>query len=306
MLQEKKEEKAKLILYTVIAVSLLIFVFSLLLYKRWRVAKQQQQIIKDKNELVELKNQEITDSINYAKRIQTAILPSSDFITSCLPNHFVTYFPKDIVAGDFYWMVEFEHRLFFAVADCTGHGVPGAMMSVVCHNALNRSLRDFRLCIPGEILNKTREIIIEDLSKNDQQVTDGMDISLCVIDREKNEIHWAGANNSIWVYSNETKEIKEWKGDKQPIGHHLKLNPFTTHQIPVDKTNRYYLFTDGFVDQFGGPNGKKLMTKMFKEWIVRSSNLDLSNQQKYLEEHFKEWQGDLAQVDDVCVFCFEI
>ena len=303
LLQEKKEDRAKIILYSVIAVLLLILVFSVLLYKRWKYAQQQQAIIEEKNELVQLKNDEILDSINYAKRIQTAILPSSEQISALFPNHFVTFIPKDIVAGDFYWLEETPNHIFIAAADCTGHGVPGAMMSVVCHNALNRSVKEFQLTLPGEILDKTREIIIEELSKSEQQVKDGMDISLCVIDRHKKEIRWAGANNPLWVYRTEKKELEEWKGDKQPIGSHWELKSFTTHVIPIGSDDRFYLFSDGYVDQFGGPHGKKLMSKVFKQLILDSAHMDLVAQQRYLEAYFHDWKGDLPQVDDVCLIC---
>ncbi len=303
LLQEKKEERAMIILYSVIAVLLLILVFSFLLFKRWKYAQQQQVIIEEKNELVQQKNDEILDSINYAKRIQTAILPSSEQITALIPNHFVTYFPKDIVAGDFYWIEETPRHIFIAAADCTGHGVPGAMMSVVCHNALNRSVKEFQMTLPGEILDKTREIIIEELSKSEQQVKDGMDISLCVIERQKKEMQWAGANNPLWVYRAGKTVLEEWKGDKQPIGSHWELKPFTSHPIPVSSEDRFYLFTDGFVDQFGGPNGKKLMSKVFKQLLLDSAHMDLVAQQHYLEAYFNDWKGDLPQVDDVCVLC---
>ena len=303
LLQEKKEERATIILYSVVGVLFLILVFSVLLYKRWRYAQQQQAIIEEKNELVQLKNDEILDSINYAKRIQTAILPSSEQNTALFPNHFVTFFPKDIVAGDFYWLEETPNHIFIAAADCTGHGVPGAMMSVVCHNALNRSVKEFQLTLPGEILDKTREIIIEELSKSEQQVRDGMDISLCVIDRQKKEMHWAGANNPLWVYRAGKKELEEWKGDKQPIGSHWELQPFTSHVIPISTEDRLYLFSDGYVDQFGGPHGKKLMSKVFKQLILDSAHMDLVAQQHYLEAYFNDWKGDLPQVDDVCLIC---
>ena len=306
LLQEKKEERATIILYSVVGVLFLILVFSVLLYKRWKYAQQQQAIIEEKNELVQLKNDEILDSINYAKRIQTAILPSSEQISALFPNHFVTFLPKDIVAGDFYWLEETPNHIFIAAADCTGHGVPGAMMSVVCHNALNRSVKEFQLTQPGEILDKTREIIIEELSKSEQQVRDGMDISLCVIDRKKKEMRWAGANNPLWVYRTAKKELEEWKGDKQPIGSHWELQPFTSHVIPINSDDRFYLFSDGYVDQFGGPHGKKLMSKVFKQLILDSAHMDLIAQQHYLEAYFNDWKGDLPQVDDVCLICITL
>jgi serine phosphatase RsbU (regulator of sigma subunit) len=192
---KKKQEQALILNWAIAIVGIIILGFSFILYRRWNEVKKQKVIIEEKNRQVEEKNHEILDSINYAKRIQTAILPSAQLRERVLPEHFVLYEPKDIVAGDFYWLEETKDSIIFAVADCTGHGVPGAMMSVVCHNALNRSVKEFGLRQPGEILDKTREIIVEELSKNHPDVSDGMDISLCTRNKATNTISWAGANN---------------------------------------------------------------------------------------------------------------
>lgn len=306
LIREKKEAQDKIILYSVSIGFFLIIIFSTLLFRRWKQTTSQKKIIEEKNKLVELKNEEILDSITYAKRIQTAILPSKQLFEELLPNHFVSYLPKDIVAGDFYWLEENNGKIFFAVADCTGHGVPGAMMSVVCHNALNRSVREFGLTDPGEILDKTRELIVAELSKSDQSVSDGMDISLCVFDNNSSSIHWAGANNPLWIYRNETKLFEEWKANKQPIGVYDNYIPFTTHTIEVAKNDRIYLFTDGFVDQFGGEKGKKLMKKAFQDYLKETSSLSLIAQKTALENFYINWKGNLDQVDDVCVSCIVI
>jgi len=301
LIREKKEAQDKIILYSVSIGFFLIIIFSTLLFRRWKQTTSQKKIIEEKNKLVELKNEEILDSITYAKRIQTAILPSKQLLNELLPNHFVLYLPKDIVAGDFYWLEENNGKIFFAVADCTGHGVPGAMMSVVCHNALNRSVREFGLTDPGEILDKTRELIVSELSKSDQSVADGMDISLCVLDPNSSTILWAGANNPLWIYRNESLFFEEYKANKQPIGVDDKYMPFTTHSIEVAKNDRIYLFTDGFADQFGGENGKKLMKKAFQDYLKKTSLLPLEEQKVALENFYSQWKGKLDQVDDVCV-----
>lgn len=303
LIQEKKDEQAKVILYSVITGLILIVFFSLLLFKRWKQAQSQKQIIEEKNKLVERKNEEILDSITYAKRIQTAILPSMQLLNELIPNQFVLYLPKDIVAGDFYWLEKSNDKLFFAVADCTGHGVPGAMMSVVCHNALNRAVREFGLTEPGEILDKARDIIVSELAKNTDAVSDGMDISLCVLQQGSNTIKWAGAYNPLWIYRINTHEIEEWKPNKQPIGVSGTNLPFTTHSITVNKNDRIYLFTDGFADQFGGEKGKKLMKKSFRELLLRTSVLTTEEQKMELEQFYWNWKGGLDQVDDVCVSC---
>lgn len=301
LLQERKEAQTKIILYSVIGGLILIGFFSILLFKRWKETQSQKKIIEEKNLLVERKNEEIMDSITYAKRIQTAILPSQQLLNDLIPNQFVLYLPKDIVAGDFYWLEHSEDKIFFAVADCTGHGVPGAMMSVVCHNALNRSVKEFGCIQPGEILDKTREIIVKELSKNDHSVSDGMDISLCVLDQKNNTVLWAGANNPLWIYRSESQQIEEWKSNKQPIGVYSNALPFTTHSIQVFQGDRIYLFTDGFADQFGGPNGKKLMRKAFQELLLKSSKASVEAQKQELEQFYENWKGELDQVDDVCV-----
>ena len=304
--QQKKDVQLRTIIYAVSFGLLLILIFSIMLFRRWKQTQRQRLIIEEKNILVEHKNKEILDSISYANRIQTAILPSSPLIHSALPEHFVIYLPKDIVSGDFYWLEERNDLLLFAVADCTGHGVPGAMMSVVCHNALNRSVREFGLCATDEILGKTREIVISELSKNDQDVTDGMDISLCIINKKSNEIRWSGANNPLWIYRTETGEIEEWKGDNQPIGKYLDERPFKTHQIKVAPNDRVYLFSDGYADQFGGNRGKKMMKNRFRSEILASAQMPLPEQRKYLEDFYLNWKGGHDQIDDVCVACFII
>ncbi len=246
---------------------------------------------------VEEKQKEITDSINYAKRIQEAILPSFDFIKTHLPNSFIYYQPKDIVAGDFYWAEKVNSDFFIAAADCTGHGVPGALVSVVCCNALNRTVNEFKLTDPGKILDKTRELVLESFSKNGGDIKDGMDISLISING--NTIKWAGANNPLWYYQN--NELKEIKANKQPIGKTDRAEPFTTHTIELQKGDSLYLFTDGFADQFGGPKGKKFKYKQLGDLLASSNDLSISEQHLTLKNTLNSWRGKLEQVDDICV-----
>lgn len=306
MENKKKQEQALIINWAIAIVGILVLAFSLVLYRRWKEVKKQKIVIEEKNRQVEEKNHEILDSINYAKRIQTAILPSNQMRESILPDHFVLYEPKDIVAGDFYWLEETPDSIIFAVADCTGHGVPGAMMSVVCHNALNRSVKEFGLRQPGEILDKTREIIVDELSKNQQDVSDGMDISLCTWNKSTNEITWAGANNPLWIWKKNSTDLVEIKPNKQPIGKHFDMKPFTTHTVEVEKGDRIYLITDGYADQFGGPESKKFKAKNLKNLLVQISNEKTSRQIDILRSTFFQWKGDLEQIDDVCIMGMEI
>lgn len=251
--------------------------------------------------LVEKKQKEILDSITYAKRIQEAILPSESAIKEYLPGSFILYKPKDIVAGDFYWVekVDDTDSVIFAAADCTGHGVPGAMVSVICNNALNRVLKEFRLVEPDQILYKTRELVIEQFEKSNEEVKDGMDISLCILNKKTSELKWAGANNPLWVIRN--NELIEIKPDKQPIGKYTETKPFTAHSITIHKNDTIYIFTDGFADQFGGKKGKKFKIAALRELLLSIQDKSMEEQKQQINAVFEDWKGSLEQVDDVCM-----
>lgn len=264
----------------------------------------QQLETKKQKHLVEEKQKEIVDSISYAKRLQEAILPPQEFVNKHLAQNFIYYKPKDIVAGDFYWAEKVHDLFFIAAADSTGHGVPGAMVSVVCSNALNRAIKEFKLTETGKILDKTRDLVIETFEKSASEVKDGMDISLLCIDSKNKNIFWSGANNPLWYIQD--SELKEIKADKQPIGKTDHSKPFTTHQIEYKENNTFYLFTDGFADQFGGPNGKKYKYKPFSDLLLKSNNLSQTQQADIINKSFTDWKGALEQVDDVCVIGIKI
>jgi len=252
--------------------------------------------------IVEEKSQEITDSIEYAKTIQSAILPSPKVIDEFLQDSFVLYKPKDIVAGDFYWIEAKEDRILFAVADCTGHGVPGAMISVVCNNALNRSVREYNLSEPGEILDKAREIVIQEFEKSETEVRDGMDIAICSLIEDK--LEYAGAHNPLWIIRNGI--LLETKANKQPIGKFENLEPYTTHSFQLEKGDTIYIFSDGYSDQFGGARGKKYKTSNFKNLLLSIQESSMEKQLALLEAEFKKWRGSMEQIDDVCVIGLRI
>ena len=262
------------------------------------VEKQKTEVVRQK-EVVEEKNKEITDSINYALRIQSAILPPVNYVKNYLPESFILYQPKDIIAGDFYWMHVANEKIFIAAADSTGHGVPGALVSVVCANALNRTVSEFGINDTGKILDKTRELVIETFAKGQSDVKDGMDISLMCIDKNKKQVQWSGANNPLWFVSG--NEMKELKGNKQPVGKSDDAAAFTGHNIQYNSGDVFYLFTDGFADQFGGSRGKKFKYKQLEELLLSICNKSLSRQEKELSDAFNNWKGELEQVDDVCV-----
>jgi serine phosphatase RsbU (regulator of sigma subunit) len=262
-----------------------------------QVAERTEEIRKQADTLAE-QNNEIINSINYAQRLQNAILPSDESLAKALKNPAVLYLPKDIVSGDFYWLETTEEHVYFAVADCTGHGVPGALVSVIGHNGLNRCVRELKLKDPAEILDHLTLMVEETFSKEKPNVSDGMDIALCVWDK-KEKLQFAGAFNPLYLIRNE--EIIEIKGDKQPIGKFIKRDPFQSHEIKLQSGDNIYLFSDGYADQFGGPKGKKLKYSRFKEYLLELNHLNGDAHTKSLEQKIKDWQGEEAQIDDICV-----
>ncbi len=303
-IEQQEKEKQKIIAYATGFGLLLVVVFLFFVFNRLRITKKQKNIIEEQKDVVEHahqelseKNKEITDSIQYAKRIQNAILPPDKLVKEYLHESFILYRPKDIVAGDFYWMEHRNGKVLFAAADCTGHGVPGAMVSVVCNNALNRSVREHNIITPGEILNKTREIVVTEFEKSDDEVKDGMDIALCSI--EGNNLEYAGANNPLWIIRN--NELIEIKANKQPIGKFDNPEPYTTHQVALQKGDTIYIFSDGYVDQFGGQKGKKLKTPAFRELLLSIQDKSMAEQKQIIDSKFINWKGDIDQVDDICV-----
>lgn len=333
-IEQEKKEKQTVISYAAGIGLVLVIIFLLFVGNRLQITKKQKIVI-------EVQNKEIVDSITYAKRIQDAILPTNKWVKECLPESFIYYQPKDIVAGDFYWVesvlnstslggtkqsaqkdeiaslhpetfresVRHDDKLIlFAAADCTGHGVPGAMVSVVCHNALNRVIGEFNIAEPGKILDKTREIIVAQLSKSENatietigNIRDGMDIALCLFNPTTKQLKYAGAHNPLWIIRKEAEEIEEIKASKQAVGKVEDPQPYVTHTVQLNKGDTIYLFSDGFADQFGGEKGKKLKSKPFKQLLVSNVIKPMDEQQALLNTFFNKWKGDLEQIDDVCV-----
>jgi len=272
------------------------------------ISQQKEEVEQKKNqielqkELMEEKNREITDSIRYAKRLQDAILPPTGFFRSLLPDSFVFYQPKDIVAGDFYWLEKSDDTIFLAVADCTGHGVPGAMVSIVGHNGLERCVKEFGLKDPEAILDKLNELVEGTFSRSEGQVRDGMDIALCIIKKsgDSTELTYSGANNPLWIIRADNT-LEEIKADKQPIGRYDNRKPFTAKKVRLLDGDQIYLFSDGYADQFGGPSGKKFKYSRMKEELIQMAGSAMEEQSKMLSRKFHEWKGNLEQIDDVCV-----
>jgi serine phosphatase RsbU (regulator of sigma subunit) len=298
-IEQEAKEKQKIITYSTAGGLALVALFLVFVFNRLQVTKKQKVVIQEAHYKLEEKNNEILDSIAYAKRIQTAILPPSKLVKEYLPNNFILYKPKDIVAGDFYWMEHKDGKVLFAAADCTGHGVPGAMVSVICNNGLNRSVREYNLTEPGKILDKTREIVIQEFEKSEDEVKDGMDIALCSL--HNNTLQYAGANNPLWIIRNNTTEIEEIKATKQPIGKYRNPEPYITHTIELQKGDSIYIFSDGYADQFGGEKGKKFKGANFKKLLLSIQQETMERQKELINEAFENWRGKLEQIDDVCV-----
>ena len=283
--------------------------------------ERQKNAVEFQRQELELKNADITSSINYAKRLQHAILPESSVIKQHLPNNFILYKPKDIVSGDFYWMDHVNgatgHDLtLFATVDCTGHGVPGAFVSIVGNGGLHRAVKEFGLVEPAQILEKLNEIVIETLSKGENDIRDGMDISLCSFDFGKMEMQFAGANNSAYLVRKNVvnadlslnghgrffkNDLLEIKANKQPVGYYEFREAFVNHKIKLEKGDMIYLFSDGFPDQFGGPESKKYNYPRFKEFLLSISEKPMEEQKALIDAEFNKWRGREEQIDDIIV-----
>ncbi len=319
VLQQTDIENQRLqkIAMAVALTSVLVILF--FIFRGSQQRKKVNTILANQKEIVEEKNKEITDSINYAQRIQQAVLSSKERDLSRFPEHFVLFQPKDIVSGDFYWMIEKEENIYITAADCTGHGVPGGFMSMLGIAFLNEINAQKELLSPAEILNQLRTKVIRELGQRGLvgESRDGMDMSMIKIDKARRNIEWAGANNPLWVLSSNKglsrfdkdsisidesdSNFYEIKANKQPIGFHTNQQPFTNHKISLDKNDLVYLFTDGYVDQFGGERGKKFMKKRFKQLLIANHELSVKAQKDKLLSSFNEWKGELEQLDDVCV-----
>jgi serine phosphatase RsbU (regulator of sigma subunit) len=264
-------------------------------------SKRQQKII-------EQKNKDITDSIEYARKIQTAILPSRDKIRKNLPNSFVFYKTKDIVSGDFYWFSEKKDFCIIAAVDCTGHGVPGAFMSLIGYNILNKVVNENNITDPALILKNLNLGVIDALHSNQNSDSkDGMDAAICKIYFNENRIDYAGAMRPLWIVNGEN--VTEIRADKIPIGtkqdpHRSEIN-YTTHTLNPDKNDVFYIFTDGYADQFGGENGKKMGSARFKELLRDIQKMDFDTQEQRVKEQHMAWKQDNEQVDDLCVIGFK-
>ena len=279
-----------------------------------KVIERTEEVVRQKEE-IETQNQElevlykhVTDSIKYAKRIQEAILPPDSLVKRLLPNSFVLYKPKDIVSGDFYWMDAKNGKTMYAAVDCTGHGVPGAFMSIVGYNLLKHVVNNNNFTKPSLILDGLNDGVSETLhhGHEEAQTKDGMDLSFCTIDFKTLELQYAGAFNPLFIIRN--NELLQTKADKFPIGYFLgeEKKKFTNHTIQLKKGDCVYIFSDGYADQFGGPNGKKFMAKHFRDLLLEVHKQPVNLQKEILNKTFEDWRGNHDQVDDILVIGLKI
>jgi serine phosphatase RsbU (regulator of sigma subunit) len=267
---------------------------------------KNSEILKQKD-IIEQKNQSITDSIQYASRIQTAVLPPISFISDWGIDSFILYKPKDIVSGDFYWGVKNDEKIIIAAGDCTGHGVPGAFMSMLGHAFLDEIISTMETENAADILNLLRDDIINALKQKGTtgEAHDGMDISLIILDLKAGKLDYAGANNPLYLIRD--GRMIQYKADRMPIGIHVTtITPFTNQSVEIRKDDYLYLFSDGYADQFGGPNGKKYMYKPFQELLLKHHDKPMELQKEILDDTFNKWKNDREQVDDVLVIGLHI
>ncbi len=272
--------------------------------ERERIA---EQLMKQKEELT-LKNKNITDSINYALRIQSALMPSERFFKSIFPDSFILHIPRDIVSGDFYWINEVKDNIFIAAVDCTGHGVPGAFVSIIGFELFRRMTNIEGIKKPSEILNSLNKDF-QEVFRDVENITlrDGMDVAFCSLNRKTLMLEFAGAFNPLYLIRDNS--IIEVKGDRNSVGldhPDYSIDEFTNHEIQLQTGDIFYIFSDGYADQFGGPEGKKYKYRRFRHLLLALHHLPLNRQHDYLHKSIMEWKGDLDQVDDILVIGIRI
>lgn len=323
---EKSKAKSRLKVTLLVGGLILLALIGIIIYYRLNVTKKQKieiekqhELTRIQNEIISLQKHEIEQSINYAQLIQEATLPTLNH-TDVFEQSFILYLPKDVVSGDFYWIEEDEQQQFFAVADCTGHGIPGAFISMIGTILLNEIYNSKQIKTPNFILNELNRLIQLTLDSGDTQMKDGMDISFCTLNKSTHVLSFSGANNPVWIVSNEktlrlnndeiiepsltvnNQFLFEIKADKQPVGKYYdQQKSFTLNQVKLNKGDCVYTFSDGFADQFGGPKGKKYKYKPFKQFLIEISNTDMNKQHDALKSEFFKWKGELEQIDDVCI-----
>jgi serine phosphatase RsbU (regulator of sigma subunit) len=271
------------------------------------VVAQKEELEKQRDLLAD-QQKHIMDSIHYSKRLQNAILPTADFVRDLFPESFVLYLPKDIISGDFYWFHQHDNKRYFSAIDCTGHGVPGALVSMVGQNWLNYAVKDLRLDKPSDILDALNDGVMSTFKEKDDEssVKDGMDIALCCVNYDLMTLEFAGAYNPVVIISDQ--QVNQIKGNKFPIGAFFKgvRGHFDNHSVEIKKGDMVYVFSDGYADQFGGPDNFKFLTKRFRELLLEIHQMPLKEQQQVLHTTIREWMGNYEQLDDITIIGVKI
>lgn len=251
----------------------------------------------------EEKNKQLISGLKYARHLQKTMLPTTKKLNEALPGMSLFYHPKNIIGGDFYWIHQSDEATFVVLADCTGHGIPGAMLSILGISSLNLIVKERGITAPAEILNQLRQSFVESMQQNAiHNSNDGMDVSVCRIDKANHQLTFAGANNSVVLINQQ--ETRLFNGNKMPVGKYADMGPFTEQKIDIVKNDRIFLFTDGYKDQFGGPRNKKLKRQPFLSLLQRGANLPPYELTQWLKEQFRGWKGKNEQTDDVTVLSF--
>ncbi len=311
---EEKLKRQRLLSYFFIFAFLLMIGLAFVIYRSYKQKQKANLALEEKNQEILQQKQHIMDSIVYAKRIQDAMLPPEEFIRQNFHEHFVLFKPRDIVSGDFYWAAKNNHLSIIAAADCTGHGVPGAFMSMLGISFLNEIVNSEQPenLKANEVLNELREYIKKSLRQTgkEDEAQDGMDIALCIFDNQNCQLQFAGAYNPLLLVRN--KEIIQYKADRMPVGiYYREKGSFTNHTIKLEKGDQFYIFSDGFVDQFGGKEGEKFLTKRFKSLLVENAEKSMEEQKEILLKTYNEWtnpanSAEFQQIDDILVIGIKV
>lgn len=285
------QKQTKVISYLSTAIIITVFsvlIISSLVFGLIRLNRQRKQTL-----------EELTDSINYAKYIQKGIIFKEKILRDCFLDYFIFYKPKNIISGDFYWTAFQKDRIFFAVADCTGHGVPGAMLSIICYNVLEKVVKELNLYQPAKILEKTSQILQELFFENRKEMSDGMDLALCCLHLKTNKLEYAGANNPLYHIQN--GELKVVKPNRRSIVNYRVERTYSNHILDYKRGDIVYLFSDGYADQFGGENDKKFSYNRLRDLFFTHHEKSMNEQKEILKKTFEKWKGKQEQIDDICV-----
>jgi len=312
-----ESKKQRIIIFSVIGFLLLSITSAFLIYNRLKVIRNQRNIISEQKLTVDEKNKNITDSINYARRIQNAILIPKDRIYESLKDCFILYKPRDIVSGDFYWFADIGHESILAIVDCTGHGVPGAFMSMIGNDLLNQIVHEKKIYQPAEILNELHKGVRTVLRQHeeDSETKDGMDISISKVNLQLNEVEYSGAHNPMFIFRNngnatngtpiypDIPNLEVVKANKISIGGMVldEERKFSNHKVILNAGDTIYFFTDGYIDQFGGDKNKRFKSKRFRNLLAEIQNNSMAEQETILSTTIEDWKGNFEQTDDITV-----